>query len=250
MLKIIQKNKEYEFNYDGYKVFQTLNPTLLYKQLFIDSIVFINEKVVNKDDIIYLDELSKTDQFINLTKKSELLYEIIDLISSYPIINNENLHKIIETINNNLQLEVVEMNEGDITKIITTFLEIIDLNYLDQNKFEIILNKYLKSKKLFILNNISWVNSQRLYQYLNDHYFIVLTNNFCQYISNKNELETLVIFKDNLVFTEILDYERLIAYLEQKINTSIDDKIIQDFLNQTTNFTNLQIMFYLQKINY
>lgn len=249
MLKIIQDNKEYEFKFDGSKIFQTSNPTLLYKQLFINSTIFIDDKLINKEDIVYLDELSKTDQFINLNKKSELLKEIIDLTSTYPLINQDNLNQIIATINNNLALDVLSSNDGDIIKIISTFLEVNDLNFLDETKFEIILNKYLNSKKLFILNDLTWLNNQQIYNHLNEHNFIIITNNFCNYIKHKNELETLVIFKNNYVYTEILDYEKLIAYLEMKINICIDDKIFHNFLKQTDEYINSQIMFYISKIN-
>lgn len=249
MLKIIQQNKEYEFNFDGVKIFNAPNPTLLYKQIFTDSTIFIDGKIINKEDIIYIDELSKTDQFINLTKKSELLKQVIDLIATYPLINNENLQQIITKINEELQLEVLEFNEGDITKIITTFLDVVDLNYLDQTKFDIILEKYLNSKKLFILNNLSWINIQKLYSYINEHNFIIITNDFRRYINHKNELETLVIFKDNYVYTEILDYEKTLAYLEMKTNTFIDDKVFHNFLLGTEVYLNYQIMLYLEKIN-
>lgn len=155
MLKIINKNKEYEIEFNGIKIFLSQNPTLLYKELFIDSNIQINDINIKNENIIYINELTKLNEFVNLSKKSFLIKEIFQLLDQYPIINKENLESIVSKINEISNFEIIDSSEGDQVKIINLLLELINNDYLNLKTFKFLCSSIFEEPKLFILDNVS-----------------------------------------------------------------------------------------------
>lgn len=248
MLSINKNNIECELEFEGIKIFQTQNPTKLYKDLILDSVINIDNKNIKLDNVIYINELTKLTNFVNLNKKSFLIKEIINLLEQYPIINIGNINNIKEYINNKYQEELIDTNEGDNNKLINLFIEFINQEYLNKSLFKLILDYCFEDSKLIILDNVSWIELNDLYSWLNEHKFIIITYDFREYIKNSSELELLVTFKQNYDYVEMLDSNKLIVYLEKHMNIEVNKEKINTWLNNKNNLESLSFLSNILKI--
>ncbi len=245
MLKIIKNNINIDLDYNGIKILQSNNPNLFYKDIILDSSIYIDDYKIKNENIIYINNFSQLKDFMNLNKKSNIYSRIIELLFEYKIINYENINQIINIINGEYQYELLEINEGDNSKLISMFFELLNDKYLDQNLLEIILNNVFDDKKLIIFDNIEWINLEFLSKFLNQHHFLVLTNNFEKYIQNYKEFEILTIMKNNYDYFDVLDINHLCVYLQSKLNINIDHNNIVELLHK--NDINSQLI--LWKLN-
>lgn len=245
MLKIIKNNINIDLDYNGIKILQSNNPNLFYKDVILDSSIYIDDYKIKNENIIYINNFSQLKDFMNLTKKSNIYSRIIELLFEYKIINYENINQIINIINNEYQYELLEINEGDNSKLISMFFELLNNKYLDQNLLEIILNNVFNDKKLIIFDNIEWINLEFLSKFLNQHYFLVLTNNFEKYIQNYKELGILTIIKNNYDYFDVLDINHLCVYLQSELNINIDHNNIVELLHKN----DINSQFILWKLN-
>lgn len=245
MLKIIKNNINLDLDYNGIKILQTNNPNLFYKDVIIDSSIYIDDYKVKNENIIYINNFSQLKDFMNLNKKSNIYSRIIELLFEYKIINYDNINQIVNIINNEYQYELLELNEGDNAKLISMFFELLNDKYLDKILLEIILNNVFDDRKLIILDNIEWINLEFLAKFLNQHYFLVITNNFEKYIQNYKELEILTIMKNNYDYFDVLDINHLCVYLQSELNINIDHNNIVELLHK--NDINSQLI--LWKLN-
>lgn len=248
MLSINKNNIECELEFDGIKIFQTQNPTKLYKDLILDSVINIDNKNIKLDNVIYINELTKLTDFVNLNKKSFLIKEIIILLEQYPIINISNINNIKDYINNKYQEELIDTNEGDNNKLINLFIEFINQEYLNKSLFKLILDYCFEDSKLIILDNVSWIELNDLYGWLNKHKFIIITYDFREYIKNASELELLVTFKQNYDYVEMLDSNKLIVYLEKHMNIEVNKEKINTWLNNKNSLESLSFLSNILKI--
>ena len=245
MLKIIKNNINIDLDYNGIKILQSNNPNLFYKEIILDSSIYIDDYKIKNENIIYINNFSQLKDFMNLNKKSNIYSRIIELLFEYKIINYENINQIINIINGEYQYELLEINEGDNSKLISMFFELLNDKYLDQNLLEIILNNVFDDKKLIILDNIEWINLEFLSKFLNQHYFLLLTNNFEKYIQNYKEFEILTIMKNNYDYFDVLDINHLCVFLQSELNINIDHNNIVELLHK--NDINSQLI--LWKLN-
>ncbi len=248
MLSINKNNIECELEFEGIKIFQTQNPTKLYKDLILDSVINIDDKNIKLDNVIYINELTKLTDFVNLNKKSFLIKEIINLLEQYPIINIDNINNIKDCINNKYQEELIDTNEGDNNKLINLFIEFINQEYLNKSLFRLILDYCFEDSKLIILDNVSWIELNDLYSWLNEHKFIIITYDFREYIKNASELELLVTFKQNYDYVEMLDSNKLIVYLEKHMNIEVNKEKINTWLNNKNSLESLSFLSNILKI--
>lgn len=248
MLSINKNDIECKLEFDGIKIFQTQNPTKLYKDLILDSVINIDNKNIKLDNVIYINELTKLTDFVNLNKKSFLIKEIINLLEQYPIINISNINNIKDYINNKYQEELIDTNEGDNNKLINLFIEFINQEYLNKSLFKLILNYCFEDSKLIILDNVSWIELNDLYGWLNEHKFIIITYDFREYIKNASELELLVTFKQNYDYVEMLDSNKLIVYLEKHMNIEVNKEKINTWLNNKNSLESLSFLSNILKI--
>lgn len=245
MLKIIKNNINIDLDYNGIKILQSNNPNLFYKDVILDSSIYIDDYKIKNENIIYINNFSQLKDFMNLTKKSNIYSRIIELLFEYKIINYENINQIINIINGEYQYELLEINEGDNSKLISMFFELLNDKYLDHNLLEIILNNVFDDKKLIIFDNIEWINLEFLSKFLNQHYFLVLTNNFEKYIQNYKELGILTIIKNNYDYFDVLDINHLCVYLQSELNINIDHNNIVELLHKN----DINSQFILWKLN-
>lgn len=244
MLQILKSNFDHEFSFEGIKIINTKNPTLFYKDIIKDSNIFIDNKKIKNEDVIYINNLSTFKEFINLNKKSFILTKILELINEYPIINNENILKIINSINQELNYEILDYNEGDIHKLSTLFVDLAEDTYLNNDILRIIFKHVFDSKKIIVLDNLFWLDIELLFEFINEHNFLIITNDFRKYIKNKKELELLVVHNDNGLI-DILDADHLIQYLEKNTNIELDENLS---LLKNESIVSSNLMFYILNI--
>lgn len=232
MLKIVKNNLDIEVDFNGIKIFDVKNPNLFYKEVFLESSIYLDEFKIKDENIIYINNFSKISDFITLSKKSFLFTKIYELIHENNIINYEAIKNILNIVNETYSYELLDINDGDNTKLINMFFELCEDKYIDKQILEIILNYVFEDKKLIVFDNIEWIDISFLSKYINQHNFIVLTNNFYKYISFKREFEILTIFKENYDYSDIIDVEYLCAYLQSKLNININSDNIIELINK------------------
>ena len=156
MFKIIDNQKFIEFEFNGIKIIQANNPTIIIKNFFDDNInIEINGLKISKDNIVHFNEITKFNEIIRLSKNSNVFKAIFNEMEEFPIINYENINRITEKINNE-HFELLENSDGDLSKLILSFFQLLDLGYLDKEKFIFLIENFFNDKKYtFILENIS-----------------------------------------------------------------------------------------------
>lgn len=232
MLKIVKNNLDIEVDFNGIKIFDVKNPNLFYKEVFLESNIYLDEFKIKDENIIYINNFSKINDFITLSKKSFLFTKIYELIHENNIINYESIKNILNIVNETYSYELLDINDGDNIKLINIFFELCEDKYIDKKILEIILNNVFEEKKLIVFDNIEWIDISFLSKYINQHNFIVLTNNFYKYISFKREFEILTIFKENYDYSDIIDVEYLCVYLQSKLNININSDNIIELINK------------------
>lgn len=245
MFRINKNNIEIEFEYNGIKILQIDNTRKFYKDFILDNDIYIDNNVFKNKDIVYISEFNKLNEFIDLNKKSFLTKEIINKLVKYPLINEKNLEIIITEINNEFNNQLIENIPGDIHKLITLLLEFINDDFLNINNLDLILNYSFDTKKMIIFDEVSWINIEFLEKFLNQHNFIILTNDFRNYI-NMEKIELLLNIKNNYEYTDIIDANKLLLYLEQKINKDLLN--INEIIKDKNDFTSLTIFYLIKKI--
>ncbi len=245
MLEIVNKNKEYEIEFNGIKIFLSQNPTLLYKELFINSNIRINNINIKNENIIYINELTKLNEFVNLSKKSFLIKEIFILLNEYPIINKENLQSIVSRINEISNFEILDFSDGDQTKIISLLVELINNDYLNLKTFKFLRTHIFDEPKLFILDNVSWIDLENLKEYINIHSFILITNNIPKYLTTTKELELFTSFSEEYNYFDVLDYLSLLNYLEKEMNIEINEQSFLSIIKDKNTENYLKIVNFL-----
>lgn len=248
MLKILDlKNNNYEFEFNGIKIINCDNPTLLYKKWFIDTQINIDNKNIANDEIIYISELSKLSDFINLNKKSFLINEINNKLANNSLINISLINEIVKLINDELGFDLLTPSEGDNVKLIQLIFDICNDIYLNEHLLKIILS-HMDEKKLIIFDNISWLKLDFLSKLINEHHFIILTNDFRRYMLNKKTLELVVNVKNNEEYIDFIDSDKLFSYIEAKINQTFNEQNFHDFIKDIDSFESLKIFSILKTI--
>lgn len=204
--------------------------------------------LIKATDIIYINNLTKGDEYINLSKKSFLTKDVIDSLEIYPLINYENSINIINNINNKYNYELVNSTDGDITKIINSLIELNEIGYIDKKIFKLIIEEVFNGeRKLFILDEIEWIKIKDLSSYLNEHYFLIITNNFKKYIADLKEIEITSIYNNNNI-NEILSIDKLINYIETNLNEPFNSEDFRRYLNESNTLFSSKITNLIKNI--
>lgn len=249
MLELKLKDNSITCCFDNIKIIQYSYPTLLCKLIQQEELIWIDEKPIKLNNIVYINEFSKLSDFLNLNKSSFLLKKIIDLINNQPLINYNLLQKVIDDINNWLNVTYLDLNEGDETKIINFLLEISKDITLNQELLLFLLkNDCFSSKMCFIFDNVSWLNKQELYPYLNQHYFLIVTSDFRNYFHTAKDFELVCILHEDLKYFDVVDSTKLLNYLELKLNIPVSIQTINESLRDKTSWFSMQVFYYLNLI--
>lgn len=249
MIRIINKNIEYELEFNGIKIIECSNPSLFIRDHILSSKIMIDEMLIKSTDIVYINNLTKGDEYINLSKKSFLTKDVIDSLEIYPLINYENSINIINNINNKYDYELVNNTDGDITKIINSLVELNEIGYINKKIFKICIEQVFNGeRKLFILDEIEWIKINDLSNYLNEHHFLIITNNFKKYITNLKEIEITSIYNGNNNISEILSADKLINYIETEINEPFNSDDFRRYLNESNTIFSSKISNLIKNI--
>lgn len=232
MLAIKFDDKEIEFVFNGIKVLNNSFTSLLAKNLLKNETNFyIEERHIKKSNIIYINEFTKLSDFLTLNRSSILIKKILNVLEDKKLVNNELLVNVVNEINKWIGIEYLSLNDGDEIKIINFLLEITKDIDLNQELFTFLIeNDFWNEKMLFIFDNVSWLKTNKLLNYLNIHNFLIISNDFRNYIHSINELELVCIINNKYEYFDILDTEKLLDFLELKLNTKINKQNINDML--------------------
>ena len=228
-LNLFYKFNAYEISFEGIKVFQTDNPN----KFTIDFLKQVKEsKFVNvnifKNNTIVISDFTRIEDLISLSKSSYIFKEIINYFENFNILNNEKILDIKNHINNKIGFEVIE-EKNELQKIVANIFEVNDLIQINKNVFlSMMKNNIFEERTTFLFCDIDWICINDISEFINDHNFIFITNDLRKNINNITQIESCVICNDKLL--EIYDYNKLISYIELKMNTSINNEIIESYL--------------------
>ena len=122
-----------------------------------------------------------------------------------------------------------------------------DLGYLNDDQFFDLLNQIeFDEKKLIIFDNVSYINYQKCQKLLNNFNVLIICSDLRKIINNYQQLELCCFFNDN--FFDVVDVDKLIAFLELKLATPIKKEELNNYLMKKNDFKSQQINFYLKTI--
>ena len=246
MLNVYINKEQFEFEYEGIKVFYTLNTTNLVKELLNDiEENHIKTSFNSYSRVIYINPLTKLETLLSFNKTNNLYKKIIDYSLDNNLINNEKVREIINLINEQIGVNFISEN-NDLSKLIASLFALNDNEYIDEKSFYKFLefNK-LDTKKLIVLHDLEFIKISKLKEFLNFYDFIIITNSF-SCIENISNLETLIIWNNNSNYLEVMDIDKLLSYLEEKINIPITKEIFNNFIKNEQNMKlNAEINYFL-----
>ncbi|MBR4486762.1 hypothetical protein IKS57_05480 [bacterium] len=193
MLDVYIDKEQFEFEYEGIKVFYTLNTTNLVKELLNDiEENHIKTSFNSYSKVIYINPLNKLETLLCFNKTNNLYKKIIDYSLSSNLINSEKVREIINLINEQIGVDFI-LENNDLSKLIVSLFALNTNEYINENSFYKFL-EFNKSdtKKLIILQDLDFIKISRLKEFLNFYDFIIITNSF-SCIEDVSNLETLVI---------------------------------------------------------
>ena len=251
MLDFFIKNIECNFDYNGLKVFCVPNTTLFLRQLFISlqEGQFIKTEFNKYSKYIMVTPLTKINNLLSLNKTNNLYKKLLDLTQGKKILDEQELALIANTINEELQCDVLEENY-DIAKLLSTVFNVVGDKYFDEDKLYNLLD-FCKtdSKQLLILSDYVNLNLDKLYKYTNYYDFIIVTSKLNSAIYNIKQLETCVVWNDAHNYLEVLDKDKLYAYLEKNTNQLINDQVMDNYLKRSGDqLLNAKIDYFLWNI--
>ncbi|MBO7043468.1 hypothetical protein J6W34_02855 [bacterium] len=193
MLDICINNQQFEFEYEGIKVFYVLNTSVFIKDVFIgiqDTHIKTSFNTYSK--FIYINPLTKLESLLSFSKTNNLYKKLITYLLDNNLINNEKLRDIINKINESIGANYIQEN-NDLTKLISALFELNNEEYIDEKCFYKFLDfNKCDAKQLIIIQDLTFIKISRLKDFLNYYDFIIVTNVF-SCIENISNLETLII---------------------------------------------------------
>lgn len=257
MIKFLLNNIEYEFNYDGLKVFW-LNNTGHICASFINNLNeskcnwSVNDEHLNLNNTIVINEYSHLCDLLNISKSNILIKSLVQHLDLSNLLNQEKINELQKWFNDQTIDNYVSLNL-DILKIISTIFDINEYQTINKEIFLKILNIFKSSpKKLtFVISNISWLDINDLKDYIGIYNFIIFSNDFRSNIHSINRIEDyLIIENSDNKLVEILDINRLMNYIEEqlKIPFNLDD--FQNWISYKDKKNEWKIIEILKKFNF
>ncbi|MBD5423080.1 MAG: hypothetical protein HDR43_01120 [Mycoplasma sp.] len=252
MLKVNYNKNWYEIEFNGIKVIETKYTSKFIKQILNSPeeipYLIIDNKNIRWKNVIYINEFTKYDNFINLSKTNFLYKKIIEKIADQSLVNEELIKNIINEINEELNIDDVLMIQYDLPKIIASCFELIDLGYIEDGALFDILNKIeYDEKKLIIFDNLSYITYEKCKKLLNNFNILIICSDIRGIINNCSLMELVCFINESSIF-DVINIEKLISFLEIKTSLSITEKDINNFLDNKNDQKSSVINFYLKSI--
>lgn len=220
-LNLYYENNQYDLEFNDIKVFQTSNPYKFSRKIFDDAqqSLFSNCSIF-KNKIILLSDFTKISDLFSFNKNFSIFKKAMELLNSKNILDEEKIDQIVTEINNEYGFEILE-NKIDINKIVNYLFSLNSDIYLTKEIYlSFLKNDVFDESYTFIICDIEWLKIFDIIEYINNHKFIFITNDFRKNINIVKHLESVVIVNKNSVF-EILDTDKLLSYIENKLNYSL-----------------------------
>ncbi|MBO6023145.1 hypothetical protein J6P51_04260 [bacterium] len=155
MLNICINKQQFEFEYEGIKVFYTLNTSIFMKDIFIgiqDDHIKTSFNTYSK--FIYINPLTKLESLLSFSKTNNLYKKIITYLLDNNLINSEKLKEIINDINESIGTNYIQEN-NDLSKLISALFALNTEEYINEECFY----KYLEfnksdTKQLVIIHDL------------------------------------------------------------------------------------------------
>ena len=193
MLNFYINKQLFEFEYEGIKVFYTLNTSLFLKNV-LQSVQenHIKTSFNSYSKFIYINPLTKLEDLLSFNKTNSLYKKLITYSLDNNLINNEKVKEIINEINKFIGVDFI-LENNDLTKLISALFSLNSEEYIDEESFYKFLD-FNKSdtKQLIIIQDLRFIKISKLKEFLNYYDFIIVTNTF-SCIENISNLETLII---------------------------------------------------------
>lgn len=253
MLQINHNKNWYEVEFNGIKVIETRHSTKFIKSILLGSqeetpSLIIDNKNIRWKNVIYINELTKYETFLNMTKSGILYKKILDQIADNILINEELVNEIINNINKELGIEDLLIYQYDLTKIISSCFELNDLGYINDEKLFEILNKIeFDEKKLIIFDNVSYATYEKCKQLLNNFNILIVCSDIRDVIKNHTLMELCCFISEKGIF-DVISLEKLISFIEIKSSLSISEEDINNYLCFKDDQKSSIINFYLKNI--
>lgn len=251
MLQIKYKNNWYDFEFHGIKIFEVNYTTNFIKSIIVDndeeSKLIIDGKNIKWKNVIYINEMSKIDNFLSLNKSNFLYKEIIETIGDNLLINEQLINKIANQINLNLGINNLLSTQYDVSKLISACFEMINLGFIDETTIFNLLNKLnFDERKLIIFDNVSFATYKNCKKLLNNFNILIICSDLRGIVENIKELELCCL--ENHYLFEIINIEKVISFLELKTSLIINEYDLNNYLNKKNDQKSSLIHFYLKSI--
>lgn len=253
MLQINHNKNWYEIEFNGIKIIETRHSSKFIKSILISSqeenpSLIIDNKNIRWKNIIYINEFTKYESFLNMTKSGILYKKILDEIADNVLVNEELIKNIIDKINQELNIDDLLLFQYDLTKIIASCFELNDLGYINDEKFFDILNKIeFDEKKLIIFDNVSYATYEKCKKLLNNFNILIICSDIRGIINNHTLMELCCFVSDNSIF-DVVSLEKLMSFIEIKSSLPINEEDINNYLSFKNDQKSSLINFYLKTI--
>ncbi len=232
--------------FNGIKIINTSNPNKFVKELLEGEIIINDKKIKNKTII---SDLTRTKEIINFSKNSFLFNKIYNLICEHDVVNHSVLEIITNTINNEINCQILNKEEGEIKKIIDLFFEIND-SYITKEIFIYFLKNLCDiENELLILNDVSFIKLVDISSYLNNLNILIVTSDFRKFLSNNtDELECIILLKNNYKYFEIVDKYKILDFIELKTSLTISNDIYKRIIDDYNSYESIRFISILHEI--
>ena len=248
MLVFKYNNNLYNVDFNGIKIFEVNYTTNFIKQIISNNEISIDGRMFSSKNIIYINEMSKLSEFINMYKTNILYKKIIEYIGDESLVKKDVIDNVIKKINEDFGINDLLIEQYDLNKIIIATFEVNNEEYINDWLMIEILNKLEHSeKKLIIFDNCKYVDYNLCKKLLNNYHILIVCSDIRGIVNNYMELEICCFVGSNTIL-EIICLERLISYLEFNLSDQIQESDLNKYLSFDKSKKSSLINFYLKNI--
>ena len=117
--------------------------------------LYIDERNISLNSILTITNFSKTKDLLNFNKSNKFIDYVCEKINYSTLINNEKFYKEIDSVNQEIRTNFLDVNPSK-TKFLSSIFEFNnDFLSLNEFKFYLDLNKNNPIKQTIIINNLT-----------------------------------------------------------------------------------------------
>lgn len=131
MLVFKYNNNLYNVDFNGIKIFEVNYTTNFIKQIISNNEISIDGRMFSSKNIIYINEMSKLSEFINMYKTNILYKKIIEYIGDESLVKKDVIDNVIKKINEDFGINDLLIEQYDLNKIITATFEVNNEEYIN-----------------------------------------------------------------------------------------------------------------------